>query len=159
MGGHCVCCKDGDAANETRNRERWALPEGQEGLSRQIFQAFQLHPEGREMYLSFLRRHVSIPFVHTGMLALLPPAVPLPTCFLISSTLQVPDFPECLPCLCLAKLLHPSQPQPSWWALSPLIGTADQPVFPNLGGVHCLMGFSGAASASSPLSPSFTHPL
>lgn len=29
-----------------------SLPEGQEGLFHQIFQAFQLHPEGREMYFS-----------------------------------------------------------------------------------------------------------
>ena len=113
VGGHCVCCKDRDAGNETSNWERWVLPEGQEGLSRQIFQAFQLHPEGREMYLSFLRRHVSI----TGALqhVITPPSLPC-LCPPASSSPPTPAGPR-LPCLCPGQA--PPPPTASslpWWA-------------------------------------------
>ena len=55
-----MAAKEGDSPRGSGlGKAGRALPEGQEGLFRQIFQAFRLHPEGREMYFSFSRRQGS----------------------------------------------------------------------------------------------------
>lgn len=112
VGDHSCGYKEGAPGKESEAGKGGALPEGQEGLSRQIFQAFQLHPAGRETYLSFPRRHVS---TAEGRLS-------SSTCHAFSRLLpqlphlpQIPDPPSAFPGSAASVPMASSL---CWWAPS-----------------------------------------
>lgn len=124
--------------------EGGASPEGREGLVRQIFQAFQLHPAGRDGP-QLLRRHGGMRgTVQTASLlsALHPP----PACFLISlafftfqTALKVTGFLGTATCW-VGKLLHPHQsPLPPGGSLPALRSSAGRAQVPSPGRLGSLM--------------------